>query len=82
MRLGTTSTRKTPRLTMASQSPFHRGRLDGAVPALGVAACACAGEWTEEMAAEWWRSHGETVSVRPPANTDNVPTRQLTPLPV
>jgi serine/threonine-protein kinase len=47
-----------------------------------LAACACANEWTEAMAAEWWRSHGETVSVRPPANTDGVPTRQLTPLSV
>jgi serine/threonine-protein kinase len=44
--------------------------------------CGCVGEWTEELAAEWWRSHGETVSVRPPDNTDGVATRQLTPLSV
>jgi serine/threonine-protein kinase len=31
-----------------------------------LAACACAGDWTEEMAAEWWREHGETVGVQPP----------------
>lgn len=31
-----------------------------------LAACACAGVWTEEMAAEWWRTHGETVSVARP----------------
>src|SRR5262245_45803526 len=36
-----------------------------------LAGCASAGEWTEEMAAEWWRNHGETVSVRPPESTAN-----------
>jgi serine/threonine-protein kinase len=40
-----------------------------------LASCSCAGEWTEEMAAEWWRTHGETVSVVPP---ESVPTKALT----
>src|SRR5947209_1264714 len=31
-----------------------------------LAACTCANDWTEEMAAEWWREHGETVGVQPP----------------
>ena len=30
-----------------------------------LAGCACAGAWTGEMAAEWWRTHAETVSVSP-----------------
>ncbi len=42
-----------------------------------LAACACACDWKEEMAAEWWRSHGETVSVRRPETTDDARTRQL-----
>ena len=36
-----------------------------------LAGCASAGEWTEAMATEWWRNHGETVSVRPPESTAN-----------
>src|SRR5262249_13264311 len=28
--------------------------------------CASAGEWKEEAAAEWWRNHGETVSIPSP----------------
>jgi serine/threonine-protein kinase len=36
-----------------------------------LAECACAGAWTEAMAAEWWKSHGETVSVRPPSEISN-----------
>jgi serine/threonine-protein kinase len=41
-----------------------------------LAACASAGEWNEEMAAEWWRNHGETVSIHPPesAAVENSPT--------
>ena len=31
-----------------------------------LAACACANDWTEEMAAAWWREHGETVGMQPP----------------
>jgi serine/threonine-protein kinase len=46
-----------------------------------LAACACAAEWTEELAAEWWRTHGETVSVQRP-DTNNAATVPLMPLSV
>jgi serine/threonine-protein kinase len=41
-----------------------------------LAACESAGEWKEEMAAEWWRNHGETVSIPPreSAAIENSPT--------
>ncbi len=47
-----------------------------------LAACTCAGGWTEEMAAEWWRSHGETVSVTPPSRPEDESTKAMSPLPV
>ncbi|MBI1914335.1 MAG: serine/threonine protein kinase [Planctomycetes bacterium] len=36
-----------------------------------LAGCASAGEWKEEMAAEWWRNHGETVSIHSPEPAAN-----------
>jgi serine/threonine-protein kinase len=46
-----------------------------------LAGCACAGEWTEEAAAEWWRTHGETVDVKP-ADEMSIPTTPVRPLSV
>ena len=40
-----------------------------------LAACACVNDWTEEMAADWWREHGESVGVQPP---DSVPANKTT----
>jgi serine/threonine-protein kinase len=37
-----------------------------------LARCGVADEWTEGMAAEWWREHGETVSVRRPTPEQQV----------
>jgi serine/threonine-protein kinase len=36
-----------------------------------LAACACAKDWTEEMAAAWWREHGETVGVQAPESASS-----------
>ena len=47
-----------------------------------LAECASAGTWTEEMAAEWWRGHGEMVGMRPPPKPEEVSTRAMTPAPV
>ena len=46
-----------------------------------LAGCECAGGWTEEMGAEWWRTHGETVSVKRPAE-EAIATTAMTPLSV
>jgi serine/threonine-protein kinase len=41
-----------------------------------LAACGSASEWNEQLAAQWWRDHGETVSIHPPdsAAVANTPT--------
>ena len=36
-----------------------------------LAACTCASDWTEEMAAAWWREHGETVGVQSPESASS-----------
>jgi len=46
-----------------------------------LAGCASASEWNEEMAAEWWRSHGETVSIHPPESAANKDTTTVAAVP-
>jgi serine/threonine-protein kinase len=47
-----------------------------------LAACACAGTWTEELAVEWWNGHGETVSVqRPGTSLQDVKTTSMSAAP-